>query len=275
MSAQELDAFRKAQGPVDDSKFTIRYMSSQNQVTKHHELGYWSWMDGQLEPLVTYYKGKPEAITVTPAFFDTLGWTSANSYGRRGGTTYVESFNYAIRSKPRVIFLHQFNEFAGQPEGHGLGANHDIYLDEHSIELSDDFEPVSLTAPGSRDSGGGWGFYYLNMTRALMDIFRSKDHQSTLLAAYIEEVTAKSVKLKWSVSGETPKNYTISMAGKPILNEITGLTCEIPVGESVKGQQTITITANGAHTHYRLSKTELDEISENPLPAEVKLTIKL
>jgi hypothetical protein len=113
------------------------------------------------------------------------------------------------------------------------------------------------------------------MTRALMDIFRSKDHQSTLLAAYIEEVTAKSVKLKWSVSGETPKNYTISMAGKPILNEITGLTCEIPVGESVKGQQTITITANGAHTHYRLSKTELDEISENPLPAEVKLTIKL
>jgi len=275
LSEQELDAFRKAQGPVDDSKFTIRYMSSQNQVTKHHEFGYWSWMDGQLEPLVTYNNGKPEAITVTPAFFDTLGWTSAGSYGRRGGTTYLESFNYAIQSKPRVIFLHQFNEFAGQSEGHGLGANHDIYLDEHSIELSDDFEPVSLTAPGSRDSSGGWGFYYMNVTHALMDIFRGKDHHSTLLAASVEKVTNKSIKLKWSVSGETPKNYTVSIGDKPILEKISGLTYEISVEGLAKGEQNITITANGVHTHYKLSKTELDDISVDPLPAEVKLTIML
>jgi hypothetical protein len=275
LKEKELDDFRKAQGPIDDSHFTIRYMSSQNQVTRHHELGYWSWMDGQLEPLVTYFNGKPEAITVTPAFFNPLGWTAAGSFGKRGGTTYLESFNYALLSKPRVIFLHQFNEFAGQSEGHGLGKNHDIYLDEHSMEFSDDFEPVSLTAPGSRDKSGGWGFYYLNMTRALMDVFRAEDNHSTLLAATITEVSDSLIKVKWSVAGKIPKSFTVAIGNKVIYKQITGMACHIPVQGLSKGIQTITITANETHTYYPLSKTEFDEIPEKPLPVTVKLTIRL
>ena len=275
LKAGELDAFRKAQVPIDDSNFTIRYMSSQNQLTRHHELGYWSWMDGQLEPLVTYLNGNPEAITVTPAFFGPLGWTASDSYGRRRGTTYLESFKYAIKSKPRVIFLHQFNEFAGQTEGHGLGKNHDIYLDEHSMEFSDDFEPVSPTASGSRDSTGGWGFYYLNMTRALMDIFRNKDNNSTLLAASITEVSDKTIKLNWSVAGEIPKSFTVTIGNKVIYKEISVLTCEIPVQSLSKGEQTITIIANDVHTHYALSETEFDDVLEKPIPVNVNLTFKL
>ncbi len=274
LKAGELDAFRKAQVPIDDSHFTIRYMSSQNQLTRHHELGYWSWMDGQLEPLVTYFNGNPEAITVTPAFFAPLGWTASDSYGRRGGTTYLESFKYAIKSKPRVIFLHQFNEFAGQTEGHGLGKNHDIYLDEHSMEFSDDFEPVSPTASGSRDSTGGWGFYYLNMTRALMDIFRNKDNNSTLLAASITEISDKTIKLNWSVAGEIPKSFTVTIGNKVIYKEISVLTCEIPVQSLSKDVQTITIIANDVHTHYALSKTEFDDVLEKPIPVNVNLTFK-
>jgi hypothetical protein len=275
LSESELDAFRRAQGPVDDSHFTIRWVSSQNQITRHHELGYWSWMDGQLEPLVTYSDGKAEAITVTPAFFEPLGWTAPNSYGKRGGTTYLESFKFALKSRPDVIFLHQFNEFAGQTEGHGLGVNHDIYLDEHSMEFSDDFEPVSLTASGSRDVTGGWGFYYLNLTRALMDIFNNKDKNSTLLAAYISKKTDQSVQITWAVAGETPKSYTLTVGDKAILKEITGTTCEIPLGELSKGINTVTITANDVHTHYGLSRTGFDEFSESDLPVSVKLTVKL
>jgi len=275
LSESELDAFRKAQGPIDDTHFTNRFMSSQNQITRHHELGFWSWMDGQLEPLVTYMNGEPEAITVTPAFFDPLGWTSPNSYGRRGGTTYLESFKYALKSKPRVIFLHQFNEFAGQSEGHGLGKNHDIYLDEHSIEFSDDFEPVSLTAYGLRDTTGGWGFYYLNMTRALMDIFYKKDQNSTLMAACITKVSDQSIKLQWSVAGEMPKSYDVAVDDKLILKSISGMNCEIPVKGLSKGNHTITISANNVHTHYALSETEFDEIAEKPLPVKVNLRVKL
>jgi hypothetical protein len=275
LSEKELDAFRRAQGPVDDSHFTIRWVSSQNQVTRHHELGYWSWMDGQLEPMVTYKKGKPEAITVTPAFFGLLGWTAPEAYGKRGGTTYLESFKFALKSRPDVIFLHQFNEFAGQTEGHGMGENHDIYGDEYSMEFSDDFEPVSLTASGSRDITGGWGFYYLNMTRALMDIFNNKDKNSTLLAAYISKKSDKSIQITWAVAGELPKNYTLTVGDKVVLKDITGTSCEIPMGELSKGTNIVTITANDVHTHYGLSRTEFDEFSETPLPVSVKLTVSL
>ena len=275
LKEKELDALRQSLGPVDDSHFTIRYMSSQNQVTRHHELGYWSWMDGQLEPLVTYKDGKPEAITVTPAFFDPLGWTSAGSYGKRGGTTYIESFKYAIKSRPRVIFLHQFNEFAGQAEGQGLGKNHDIYLDENSMELSDDFEPVSPSASGYRDKSGGWGFYYLNMTRALMDVFRQKDHNSTLLAAFAKEVSDKTIKLSWSVTGEIPKSYTVAIGEKEIFKNILESNCEIPVAGLSKGIHLITITANNVHTHYALSYTELDEIDNKELPVKVIIKVNL
>ena len=86
MSEAEMDAFRQAQGPVDDAHFTIRWLSSQNQATRHHELGSWSWMDGVLDPPVTYKDGVAEAVTVTPTFFNALGWLDKEAYGRRGGT---------------------------------------------------------------------------------------------------------------------------------------------------------------------------------------------
>lgn len=43
-SAEEIDRLRQSNPPVDDSRFTIRWMSSQNQKTGHDRLGYWSWM---------------------------------------------------------------------------------------------------------------------------------------------------------------------------------------------------------------------------------------
>jgi hypothetical protein len=171
--------------------------------------------------------------------------------------------------------LHQFNEFAGQTEGHGLGENNDIYLDEHSMEFSDDFEPVSQTASGYRDSTGGWGFYYLNMTRALMDIFYQKDNNSTLMAALISKVSAQSIKLDWSVVGVMPKSFTVVIGDKVIFKEISAMTCEIPVQALSKGTYAITITANDVHTHYALSKTEFDEMVEKPLPVIVNLIVKL
>ena len=33
-----IDALRQEQGAVDDSRFTVRWMSSQNQTTRHHEM---------------------------------------------------------------------------------------------------------------------------------------------------------------------------------------------------------------------------------------------
>ncbi|MHB8578236.1 MAG: glycoside hydrolase family 71/99 protein [Ignavibacteriaceae bacterium] len=279
MSASELDSFRVAQGPIDDSHFTIRYMSSQNQLTRHNELGYWSWMDGQLKPIVTYYNGEPEAVTVTPSFFDLRvglsGWTAPDAYGRRDGTTYLETFKVALKYRPRVIFLHQFNEFAGETKGQGMGENKDIFGDEYSVELSDDIEPVSLTADGYRGDKGGWGFYYLNLTRALLDIFRGEAKGSTLLAVAPPEISESKIKLEWSVVGVTPKNFTVAIDGNMVLNEIRGTECEIPIDELVPGKHTITVTANGVSTHYALSEKELNDPSETPMPVSVSRIFKL
>jgi len=53
-TAEQIDDLRRRNPPVDSSRFTIRWMSSQNQLTGHDKLGYWSWMDGSLKPTVTY-----------------------------------------------------------------------------------------------------------------------------------------------------------------------------------------------------------------------------
>lgn len=53
-------------------------------------------MDGDLRQPYTPYEGKPEAMTVSCAFFGDGGWLYPQAYGRRNGWTYVESFRQAL-----------------------------------------------------------------------------------------------------------------------------------------------------------------------------------
>ena len=269
LSETKLNEFRKAQGPIDDTYFTIRFMSSQNQLTKHDKLGYWSWMDGQLKPIITYNDGKPEAITVTPSFFESNGWAAPEAYGRLGGTTYLKTFNEALKYKPRVVFLHQFNEFSGQKNGQGYGRNKNIYLDEYNAELSDDIEPTSLTSNGYRGDNGGWGYYYLNLTHALLDVFRGNAMGSTILAVETPVVLDGKIKVKWSVTGVNPKSFTIMIDSAKVLNEINNNECSISIGNFKPGMHTITVIANDAITHYDLSENEYNDPSKKPLPVAV------
>jgi len=273
MSATELDAFRAAQVPVDDTHFTVRWVSSQNQTTRHHELGYWSWMDGVIDPPVTYKDGVAEAVTVTPTFFNAQGWTGAGAYGRRGGATYLETFKMALAHRPKVVFLHQFNEYSGQPQGHGYGPDHSIYVDTYSVELSDDLEPVSLTAPGFRGDRGGWGFYYLNLTRALMDLYRGKAGDSTLLAvsgpARGAVVSGVTLPVTWSIVGAPASGFTLAVDGKAIRKHIAGTGAELSLAGLAKGPHILTVIAEGAQTRYPLSWIELDDPLEASVPAKV------
>jgi len=276
MSAAALDAFRVRQEPVDARHFTVRWMSSQNQTTRHHELGYWSWMDGVLHPPVTYRDGRAEAVTVTPAFFNALGWTGPQAHGRRGGTTFLETFRVALQHRPRVVLLHQFNEFTGQPEGHGYGPERAIYVDTYSVELSDDLEPVSFTAPGYRGAGG-WGYYYLNLTRALLDLYRGEAADSTLLAvgqplrgAILPE--KRPLAVSWTSLGVPPTGFTVALDGQTLARvgpEATGAT--VAAAYITSGQHQLTVTAEGVRTRYPLSRQQLDEPSESARPVVVSV----
>ncbi len=265
MSAGELDDFRAAQGPVNDTHFTVRWMSSQNQVTGHDKLGYWTWMDGILDAPATYRDGVAEAATVSTAFFDGGGWMADTAHGRRGGTTYVRSFNVALKHRPKVVLLHQFNEFAGQAPGHGYGPNHDIYVDSYSVEYCDDIEPVSLTADGYRGDGGGWGFFYLNLTQALMAVWREEHPTSTVLALDTPKVAADGLHLTWAVFGAAPEGYTVSIDGEAVAGA-DGTTMVVPTAGLTSGAHTATVIAKGARTRHALSETALDVPAEAMLP---------
>lgn len=271
-SEENVDAFRQKQGPVDDTHFTVRWMSSQNQTTHHHELGYWSWMDGSLSPTVTYRDGKAESTTVTPAFFAEQGWKAPEAYGRRGGWTYLESFKTALEHRPRIVMLHQFNEYTGQGEGHGYGPDKSIYVDSYSNELSDDLEPVSLTAPGFRGDQGGWGYYYLNLTRALMDIYRGNADDVCLLAVHVADSSASVLKLEWTTIGVDPDSYTVALDGNHVVEETGDLSIAIPMKELSPGKHTVSVTANGVGSRYELSYTEFDLVKDELLPVVVEKT---
>jgi hypothetical protein len=264
-----IDALRQQQGPVDDTHFTVRWMSSQNQVTRHHELGYWSWMDGSLEPMVTYNDGVAEAITVTPSFFAEYGWTAPEAFGRRGGWTYLESFRYALEYRPRVVMLHQWNEYQGQKEGQGRGPGRNVYTDTYSIEFSDDLEPISPAVAGYRGVRP-YGFYYLNMTRALMDIYRGEADDVTLMAVNVADSTDGDLRLEWTTLGVPPESYTVRMDGEVVLEETGEPGCSIPVDNLSPGEHTVTVRANGAGTRYALSLTHYDVRADDLMPVVVQ-----
>jgi hypothetical protein len=258
-------------GPaVDERFFTVRWHGSQHQINRLHERGYWSWMDGSLDPMLTLREGQPECLTVSVGFFAAGGWLAPDAYGRRGGWTLIESFKAALKHRPAVIELHQFNEFAGQPEGQGYGPRRDVYLDSYSPEFSDDLEPTSLTAPAYRGQGG-WGFLYLNLTRALVDLYRQPEARTTVLAlarpSYLERVAGDHVEVVWTWAGRPPESFSVLLDGKPVSAGLGGTTARLDLRGVPPGQHKLRLEAAGAVGRYRLSWTEDAPRLAEPEPA--------
>jgi hypothetical protein len=262
---------RRSQPPVDDSKFTVRWISSQLQITRLDREGYWSWMDGAIHPVPTVVNGRVEALTVTIAFFAEGGWTYPPARGRRGGATYVEEFRTALEQRPKFLVLCQWNEFAGQPDGSGYGPKKDQYVDCYNAELSNDIEPTALNVPGYRTPEGGWGFSYHNLTRALVDMYHGKTPDATLLAvsrpAQSEVVAGPVLNVEWTALGNVPKGFTLKVDGRTAAREIQGDMYTLPVLNLAPGRHTLSIVAEGAWTRYRLSKTQEDDPLAEPMPA--------
>lgn len=263
--------------PLDDRFFTVRWHSSQHQANHLNEQGYWSWMDGVLEQPVTYFQGEPECLTVSVGFFNLDGWTYPDAYGRRNGWTFVESFKGALAYRPRFIELHQFNEFAGQPEGEGYGPNRDHYYDSYSVELSDDIEPVSLTTPAYRGQGG-WGYLYLNLTKALVDLYRQDPHETTVLALngprWGSTVAENHVELQWTWVGKPPSSLALEVNGVIVEEPLVGSTYRLDLSKVPPGDVRVRLIARGAVQRYELSHTADSRRLTELAPATVELRFR-
>ena len=194
-------------------------------------------MDGSLRQPFTFLQGKPEVVTVLDGLLRFREAGRHHGHGRRGGWTYVESFKTALKYDPRFLQLHQFQEFTGAPEG-----SQPFYGDSYSVELSDDIEPVSLTTPAYRGDGG-WGFHFLNLTRALVDLYRQKVPETTVLA-----IAQAGSKGRWSpadmltvrmdVARQDRREASVmALNGKPVARALTGTEATIDLSGCRRGRR--------------------------------------
>ena len=254
--------------------FTVRQQSFHHEFNQNAEHGFWSWMDGTLTPVPTMREGRVEALTVSTAFFAQGGWRQAGAYGRRGGATLAESFRSALLHRPQFLQIHQFQEFAGQWEGFGYGPNRDLYVDSYSVELSDDIEPVSRTAAAYRGHGG-WGFYYLNLLRALVDLYQQEELETTVLVlsqphdrAVIQET---GITLAWQWLGNVPSGFELRVNGQRIAIDEEVPHYELDLSPFPDGPLNITLTAVGTQSRYPLFYDRASAALDILVPAKVEL----
>lgn len=262
--------------PLVAPDWTVRWISSQLQDNHANQCGMWSWMDGTIRQVVTHRNGISEETVVTPASFPlnltTLtnsGWLSSNAVGRDHGAPYLESWKVAFESRPKFIQIHQWNEFSGQGKGDGGGPNHDLYGDEYSPRLSDDIEPTQLSQCGYRGCGG-WGYYYMNLTKALISLYRGTTPEITVMALsgpfQPAVVKDKSVSLNWMTIGKQPRDYNLLLDGKPVARHIMGEKYVLNLSGVPPGKHQLTLVANGAHTYFDLNPEKMAIRSHMPLP---------
>jgi hypothetical protein len=261
----------RGQPSPDDSRFTLRWMSSQLQQSQLDRHGYWSWMDGTMDPVPTYAKGLVEALTITPAFFGPGGWTDRRASGRRGGATFLQVFAAAMKHRPRFLLINQWNEFMGQRQGEGSGPGHDQYFDAYSAELSNDIEPTAPTVPGYR-SAGGWGYYYLNLTRALLEQYHGRAPETTLLSVTHPPSAGaaafdRHLPVEWVTLGAKVNSFTLSVDGKEVARGLRGSRFSLPVQGLTPGVHKLKLMADGAVTRFALSPDREDEPVSPPVPA--------
>ncbi len=257
--------------PIDDTHFTIRYMGAQLQLTKVDRHGYWSWMDGTPDPVVTYRDGVAEVCTPSAGFFGSRMWLADDAWGRRNGTTLIHTFKTALKHKPRFVLLHQWNEFTGQLEGYPYPGN--LYGDTYSVELSDDIEPVSLTADGYRGDDGGWGYKSFNVAQALIALYKEREPETTVLAVYPpnpgQVVTANSLEVRWEVAGKKPDSFTLLLDNNLLAHGIRENSYSLALSRVVEGDHILTIIAEGARTKFPLARDHADVPLDTPVPLRV------
>ncbi len=261
---------KTGQVAVDERHFTIRGMSAQHQANHHNELGYWTWMDGALRQPVTLFNGKPEAMTASVAFFDGEGWKGRTAFGRRGGWTYVESFRQALEQRPRFLQLHQFQEFCGAAEDPQVK----FYGDSYSVELSDDMEPVSPTCPAYRGNGG-WGFFYLNLTRALIDLYRQPTPETTVVVVERPDrrqiVQENRLAVRWTWLGKQPQGFSILLNGKTLADNVQGKEATVDLSGIADGPAVLRLTARGTQARYELAYGTDSIPNKSMTPASVEV----
>jgi hypothetical protein len=265
------------------SEWTVRWMASQLQYNHAESCGMWSWMDGDIRQTVTRHDGKAEEVVVTPSCFQLphKGWTHPTATGRDHGAPYIDSWRVAFETRPTFIQIHQWNEFAGQKEGEGMVDDYwaktgkapshktQIYGDEYNLDLSDDIEPTRMKGCAYRGCGG-WGYYYVNLTKALISLYRGETPDATVMALsgpfQPGAIKGRQLRLRWSALGKAPASYSVSMDARPVAQGLHGSEYNLDCSKLSQGKHRITVVADKAKAYFDLDPSKLTTRSAQPLP---------
>lgn len=278
------------------SAWTVRWMASQLQDNRAERCGMWSWMDGTIPQVLTKHDGKPEEIVVTPASFHLpgagTGWMARSAIGRDHGVPYLESWRAAFEDRPRFIQIHQWNEFTGQKDGEGiplnywgqrqspaeLGQQSAVYGDEYNLELSDDIEPTKLHGCTLRGCGG-WGYYYFNLTKAILSLYRGDTPDITVLALSEPQgpqpFRGEAINLRWQYLGRQPTSYSLLLDGRLVEKGIKGKQFTLDLSDLTAGKHSVTLLANGVYTYFDLDPSAPASRSPVRLPVSSEVTLQL
>ena len=271
-------------------RWTVRWVASQLQDNHAELCGMWSWMDGVIPQIVTRNHGRAENIVVTPSSFQLpgRGWTDPSAISRDHGVPYLRSWKLAFLERPRFLEVHQWNEFTGQKIGRGLpldywgtgkpaaSATKEVFADEYDVPLSDDIEPTRPDSCGYRGCGG-WGFYYVNLTKALVSLYRGETPNITVLAlsgpTSTESGIGKTVHLEWDFVGTQPKSYSLWLDGKQVRQGLEGNSTDLDAAGWKAGSHMIELRAAGVYTLFNLDSSKETKCSATHLPVVSSILI--
>ena len=265
-----------AAGKLHTQEWTVRWMASQLQDTHAEQCGMWSWMDGVIPQVLTRRDGAPEELVVTPAAFQlpAKGWTAPSAIARDHGVPYLESWKAVFAFRPKYVQVHQWNEFAGHEQGSQIPGSQ-VYGDEYNAQLSDDLEPTDPQACAYRGCGG-WGYYYYNLTRAIISLYRGTTPDITVLALSGPtdpvDASASSLDLHWAFLGKAPSSYSISLDGKVVASSLGGSAYKLDLTHLAQGKHSVQLTAAKVHTFFSLDASQPATLSGKPLPVTAEVT---
>ena len=224
---------------INATGWTLRWVAAALDVQPELvAAGYWSWMDEVNPPAVTRRNGAAESATISIGFFrfpnphwghSPGGWLASPSHNtsRRGGATFLQSMLTALGNRPRMIMIHQWNEFIGQGNPGGNKPPTGFFGDEYNSSMSDDGEPTSLTECAyvrtSDSVCSGWGLLFLNLQRALAALLGGSyadpgagdDSTPNLLTiawpTNRQPVHVGPIRITWALLGTTPGSFSVSL----------------------------------------------------------------
>ena len=140
---------------LSDPRYTTRYVGAWLQSTHEEQYGVWSWYDQEPTPIM--HNHEVESLTVTdgyPSVHTTAtglnNWAAQDAGGKNDGATYRHQWEMALRTRPRFLFVNQWNEF--------------VPPDQYNANMSNDLEPTIFTEKDD-PRASGWGSYYMDLTR--------------------------------------------------------------------------------------------------------------